>query len=47
MAKPEKEAMNARLASVLILEWVIFLRTDRKERCVWKCLTVVQSEITC
>ena len=30
--KPVEEAMNARLASVWIVEWVIFLRTKRKER---------------
>ena len=32
MAKSAEEAMNARLASVLIVEWAIFLRTKRKER---------------
>ena len=31
-AKPVEEATNARLASVLIVKWVIFLRTKRKER---------------
>ena len=45
--KPAEEATNARLASVSIEEWVIFLRTKRKERRLWKYLTVVQSEITC
>ena len=32
MAKPVEEATNARLASVSIVEWVIFLCTKRKER---------------
>ena len=32
MAKPAEEATNARLASVWIVKWVIFLRTKRKER---------------
>ena len=31
-AKPAEEATNARLASVSIVEWVIFLRTKRKDR---------------
>ena len=31
-AKPVEEATNVRLASVWIVEWVIFLRTKRKER---------------
>ena len=30
-AKPAVEATDARLASVSIVEWVIFLRTKRKE----------------
>ena len=34
-AKPAEEATNARLVSVSIVEWVIFLRTKRKERRVW------------
>ena len=29
-AKPVEEAMNARLASVSVVEWVIFLRTKQK-----------------
>ena len=45
--KPAEEAMNARLACVSIEEWVIFLRTKRKERRLWKYLTVVHSEIIC
>ena len=47
MDKPAEEATNARLAPVSIEEWVIFLRTKRKEHRLWKYLTVVQSEITC
>ena len=35
-AKPAEEALNARLASSSIVEWVIFLRTKRKERCLGK-----------
>ena len=31
-AKPVEEATNARLASVSTVEWLIFLRTKRKER---------------
>ena len=31
-AKPVEEATNARLASVSIVKWVIFLRAKRKER---------------
>ena len=31
-AKSVEEATNARLASVSIVEWVIFLRTKQKER---------------
>ena len=31
-AKPMEEATNARLASVSTVEWLIFLRTKRKER---------------
>ena len=31
-AKPAEEATNARLASISIVEWVIFLRTKWKER---------------
>ena len=31
-AKPAEEASNARLAFISIVEWVIFLRTKRKER---------------
>ena len=31
-AKPVEEATNARLASVSIVEWLVFLHTKRKER---------------
>ena len=31
-AKPAEDAMNARLASVSIVNWVIFLHTKRKNR---------------
>ena len=44
-AKPVEEAMNARLASVSIVEWVIFLRTKRKERSSGETLTVVQPKL--
>ena len=36
MAKAAEEATNARLASVSIVDWVIFLRTKRKERLMGK-----------
>ena len=35
-AKPAEEATNARLASVSIVDWVIFLHTKWKERCLGK-----------
>ena len=46
MAKPVEEATSARLASVSIMEWVIFLRTKRKEMSFGENLTVVKTEIT-
>ena len=49
MAKTAEEATNARLASVSIMDWVIFLRTKQKKKkktCREK-LTVVQTEIAC
>ena len=45
MAKPVEEATSARLASVSIVEWVIFLRTKRKECRLGKILQLYKPKL--